>query len=215
MGSTKKIIREEIFSFINEFYGDKESSIADKWYEKNLGITPKKEIENLSPLDGEFIGMIMKRFDGNLFKNPPMVFKNPKSLKEFPIDARGILLSNGDFYLMMDNIALHDELLKFLQEKNVISSSVSKNYPKDYPDEYIAVDRDRYNNIFLPSYLYDSFPKAYERIFKLANLKNSAYKFYKSKPKSYRDVDEQMDMNRAFSFQPRDLDPNRNFGRPF
>lgn len=211
MGFIINKIKEEINSFINEFYGDDEPSIADDWYSKKLGINTKKD----EKFDGEFVGLIGKNFYGERLKTPTKVFRNPKTLRGFERDCRGILLQNGDFYLMSgENMILHDVLLNFLINKKILPSNISINYPKDYPNEYISVEREGKSNIFLPTYLYDSFPSYYQKIFEIANSKNKNYKFYKNLKRG-GEVKEQLDMNRAYSYQPRDLDPNRNFGRPF
>jgi len=207
----KKIIREEIKSFINEFYGDDEPSIADKYYEKNLGIRNKEKKREQSPSDGELIGAIEKSLSGAPFKDPQLVYKNPINLSGFDYHARGILTQNGDLFLLKGDNALHDDMLRFLIEKGIIRNGVSLDYPKDYPEEYVAVERFGLENVFVPSSLYASFPSYYVELFEKATNKHS-YKFKKYHKDDDEEMDEQLDMNRAYSYIPRDMDPNRVFG---
>ena len=213
----ENIIKEEIGLFINEFYGDDEPSIADKWYEKRLAITPDRVSNETTDDDGELIGIITHDIRGKKLMNFSYVFKNPRNLKNYGLTIRGVLLNNGDFYAMKGTQTIHDDLINFLIKKNILPSNVSQNYPADLPNEYVAVERVGVGtrNVFTTSMLYDRFPKYYREIFDRANKKHIAYKFYEKLPKENRDVDEQLDMNRAYSYHPRDLDPNRNFGRPF
>lgn len=207
------VIKEEIYSFIKEYYEEREPSLADKWYEKKLGIGRETAIGEHDPSDGEFIGQITKNIFGNPFYKPSNVYKNPKSLKNYPYDARGILLENGDFYIKQRNVGIHEDLIQFLIEKNVLPRSTERNYANAEPKEYIAVYRDGYSNIFIPSTLYYGMPDYYLKIFDLANKKHKSFFFDIS---GYQhEVDEQLDMNRSYSYHPKDLDPNRNFGRGF
>ncbi len=206
MSQIKKIIWDEINEYV---------SMADAWYAKKLGIVSTDTPEN-DPLDGEFIGIIHSDFHGKKYLKPAHVFKNPAKLKNFTYNCRGILLKNGDFYLMKHTVnVLHDELIKFLVNKNILPSSIPKDYPNDLPEEFISVERSEYNNYFLPSTLYNEFPESYKEMFQNANKKGRGYKFYFRLPKHGRDIEEQLDMNRAYSYHPSGLDPNRNFGRPF
>jgi len=210
-----EIIKEEVGYFINEFYEENESSIADKWYEKNLGFSRERKKEDYDSSDGKYIGSITEKPLGGGYLKPPKVFKNPKSLKNAGLNARGLLLENGDFYLMMGSSeGLHDDLIVFLMDKNILPSSVTRDYPKQMPKEYIAVERYSYENIFLPSMIYDHIPDYYLKTFELANKKHRSYNFSQSLY-SQEEVEEQLDMNRSYSYHPRGLDPNRNFGRGF
>ncbi len=209
-------IKEEIFRFLKEYNRDDEPSIADKWYEKKLGIRSKKISNEITDDDGELMGMIFYNTKGNKFKDHLYVFKNPRNINNFDYEVKGILLNNGDFYLMMGDInMLHEDLIDFLIRKGILPSSVSKNYPNDYPEEYVAVERYGSSNIFIPSSLYWSFPKYYREMFDTQNSKRGSYKFKKSLSKEEEELYEQLDMNRAYSYHPKGLDPNRNFGRPF
>ncbi len=47
-------------------------------------------------------------------------------------------------------------------------------------------------------------------------IRREIYRFLKElRKKRKKDVGEQQDMNRSYSYHPKGLDPNRNFGRPF
>lgn len=206
-----EIIKEEINTHISEFY-DEESSVLDTYTQKKLGMGTVKDVRKYN---GELIGTITHSpwFANRKYKDPCHIFKNPKTVKEFPYEARGVLLKNADFYLATNIEVLHNDILLFLVKKNILPRGTSFIY-LDHPDDYVAVEKYKNENIFLPSTLYDEIPKKYLKIFENANMKIKNY-IFATRGKSDYDVDEQLDMNRCYSYMPRELEPNRNFGRPF
>ena len=200
MSKIKRIIKEEI-------------SMGDVWYSKNIVTQPSKTDLNIHADDK--VGIMMNNIRGVKLKNPVWIIKNPKTLKGIELETKGILLRNGDFYIMDSSLdTLHDDLVRFLLEKNILPPNTSENYPRDLPEEYVAVDRVSDGRFFLPSSLYEKIPTYYKEMFEMANKKGRPYRFILPL-KGHDDVDEQLDMNRAYSFHPKGLDPNRNFGRPF
>lgn len=168
MKSILQIIKEEISNFYSDWETGDNSSIADKYYEKNLGISAKKPEE--SKIDGELIGYVTKLVNMPL-KKPFSVYKNPKNLNGFENDARGVLLNIGDFYLATSRSALHDNMLDLLTEKGIIPYQSKFEYSTKYPEQFIAVQRALGSTTFAQSAAYDDFPQYYEEIFNMANKK--------------------------------------------
>jgi hypothetical protein len=154
-----ELIKEEI----QDFYSDwqTEPSIADKYYERRLGITadvPTPEIR------AELVGYVDKQFDKPINKPIP-VYKNPKSLEGFTSDTRGILLRTGDLYLAQSYNALHDNILDLLSEKNIVPYGAKYGYAENFPKEFVAVVRAGNTKTFGQSSAYDYFPNHYIEIF--------------------------------------------------
>lgn len=206
------LINEEIKRIMKEFYGEEES-ITDKWYEKRLGIYREKKRED-DDVDGEYVGSTNKDVLGKQYRKPIAIYKNPKRIKNIGYNARGVILENGDFFIAKSAEALHDDIIAFLIEKRFLPHTTDKNYTINMPKEYVCVERNRFDSVFTPAYFYVDFPSYYEKIFERANkIPGRNYAFKPSV--SEKDMDEQFDMNRSFSYMPKDLDPNRNWGRPF
>jgi len=170
-----QIIKEEIQSFYSDWSMDNEPSIADKFYEKRLGINQPIQQEELN---AELIGFVNKQ--GNiLIKTPIPVYKNPTTLTGFLNDTRGILLSNGDFYLAQSYNALHENMLELLAQHGIIPLTSIHGYAQNFPKEFVAVMRAGNSNTFGQSSAYDYFPEHYIEIFKVGNEKQPfEFKFY-------------------------------------
>ena len=55
------------------------------------------------------------------------VYKNPISLDHIGIDARGVILANGDLYLSESFYPLHDEIVEFLIKNKIIDKKFNYN----------------------------------------------------------------------------------------
>jgi hypothetical protein len=168
MKSVLQIIKEEISNFYSDWQIGDNSSMADKYYEKNLGISTKKPQE--SKIDAELIGYVTKLVNTPL-KKPISIYKNPKNLNDFENDARGVLLNNGDLYLATSRSALHDNMLDLLTEKGIIPYQSKFDYSIKYPEQFVAVQRALNSTTFAQSSAYNTFPLYYEEIFDIANKK--------------------------------------------
>lgn len=184
-----QIIKEEISGFYNDWDMNDEPSIADRYYEKKLGITtpPKGKV------DAEEIGYVTTMW-GKKIDSPIPVYKNPKSLDGFERYCRGILLNNGDLYLANSDKAMHDDILKMLAGIGLIPLGKTYNYSTEYPEEFVAVQKN-FDNSFTQSMAYDDFPVYYAQMFDDANRKHP-YKFAKVQ------IDEQLDPNWLTSYMP-------------
>jgi hypothetical protein len=195
-----QIIREEIADYggYTPDWANNEPSIADKYYEKMI-TTPSAPPAEDFEIDAEKFGYVTKMFDKELPKPVP-VFKNPKNLNGFDAYARGILLSNGDFYLGKNDKAMHENILEILSEKGIVPKNKTYQYFREYPIEFIAVQRASTANKFVPSSAYDYTPDYYEKTFYMANEKYP-YEF-----KSFM-MEEQLDPNWLMSYTPQGYDP--------
>jgi len=153
-----QIIKEEIENFWND-----EPSIADKYYEKKIGLQPNPQQQE-KKITADLIGYVDKQFVEPL--NPPVpVYKNPKSLDGFSNDTRGILLANGDLYLALNYNAFHDNILELLAENGLVSYQNKIDYGRRLPKDFIAVVRVGTTKTFNQSSIYDEFPEYYLKLF--------------------------------------------------
>lgn len=160
MLSIIRIIKEEI-----ENWFDDKPSIADKYYQKNIGIDTKPESQE-KKIDAELVGYVTKQARRDLV-TPVPVYKNPKTLDGFSDDTRAILMSNGDFYVARDYQALHDNILDLLAEKGIVSYADKFGYFDNYPRGFVAVVREGNSRTFGQSSAYDDFPQYYAQIFEI------------------------------------------------
>jgi len=125
---------------------------------------------------------------------PIPLYKNPENLTGFDSNARGILSNNGDLFLAQKSSVSHDDILKTLYEKNLVSRGAAFNYSTELPEDFVAVQRAGGSNGFGQSSAYDEFPVYYEQIFDEANAKQP-FKFNNS-------MSEQLDPNNLISYTP-------------
>ena len=168
MKSLFKILKEEFENFFND-----EPSLGDRLFNKKHSTEPIKSDSDSA--SGEYIGSVNKLLDKPI-SNPVPVYKNPKNLKGFTDDCRGILLANGDLYLAKTYYALHDNILDLLAQKGIIPYASKFDYGDKYPEQFIAVIRAGETNVFNQSIAYDDFPNYYLEIFDMGN-KKQPYKF--------------------------------------
>jgi hypothetical protein len=195
MLSIIQLIREELEDFYDY---DKEQSMADKYYQTKVAVdpSPKGYIYN-----AELVGNVDKQY-GRKLSEPVPIYKNPKNLQGFGNGARGVLLSNGDFYLAQSWEAMHDDLLDLLGEKNIIPYTTVYRYYHNYPEEYIAVQRQGSSNTFAQSTAYDDFPPYYEEIFKIGNQKQP-FEFKSYPPDvNLNEIESPLDPNLQVSYMP-------------
>jgi hypothetical protein len=195
-----RIINEEISNYTGYTpdWMSTDPSVADKYYEKII-TTPNIPPAADNEIDAEKIGYITKRWDSQL-DTPVPIFKNPKNLRGFEPYARGVLLNNGDFYLAKSDNAVHMNFLDFLSEKGILSADAVFQYYRNYPKEFIAVQRASSENKFTPSTAYDEFPDYYVQMFEMATRKH---------PFDFKTfgVHEQLDPNWLMSYTPQGYDP--------
>ena len=169
-----RIIKEEI-----EQWYDDEPSLLDKYYEKKFGTTreiPKQQYKPNDTSKGTLVGFLDKSWSEKL-KNPIPVYKNPRDLSSFGVNARGVLLENGDFFLGQTQEAMHWNILQLLVKLGYLSPSISlASYGDKLPEEFITVIRVGNSNYFSQSGAYDEFPIYYDVMFDEANKKHT-YKF--------------------------------------
>jgi len=157
-----QIIKEEFENWYND-----EPSLADKYYEKKNITT--QEPQQTNQIDAELVGYVDKQGQNSI--TPIPVYKNPKNLNGFTKETRGILLSNGDFYVAQSYNALHDNILSMLAAKGVVSYKATHNYDRDFPEEFVAVQRTFNTNNFGQSMAYDEFPLHYQEMFEIGTQK--------------------------------------------
>lgn len=167
----KTIVIEEIKRFMNEnWFNDDEPSIADKIYDKR-GITLPPENKEIT---GELVGILThSTITKKPFNNPIKIYKNPKNLKGFGDDVRGVLTNAIDLYLATSYAALHDDILSFLSDNKKVDKMSTFGYADRFPDEFIAVQRMGSSNTFIPSTLYETFPNKYVEMFDEASYVNT------------------------------------------
>jgi hypothetical protein len=167
-----QIIKEELNGFYNDWSMNDEPSLADKYYEKqgiDTQTTTQQQQQQATPIDAELVGYVDKQMQSPI--TPVPVYKNPKTLNGFTKECRGILLSNGDLYVAQSYNAFHDNILPMLAAKGVIPYKATHNYDRDFPEEFVAVQRTFNTNNFAQSTAYDEFPPHYEEIFAIGQQK--------------------------------------------
>jgi len=165
--SLLQIIKEELTNFFSDWSMNDEPSIADKYYEKNLGVGSKQPNEQPNT---EVFDYVTTQW-GKPMKAAIPVYKNPRDLQGIAPYARGILLASGDFYVAQNENAMHDDFLEMLAKHGVIPVGKIYHYFNNFPEEFIAVQRTASMNKFIQSSAYDEFPPHYEAIFDEANKK--------------------------------------------
>ena len=164
-----QIIKEEISNFTTDWSMNDEPSLADRYYEKQGIDTQTQQQQQVNPIDAELVGYVDKQLQSPI--TPVPVYKNPRTLDGFTKEARGILLSNGDLYLAQSYNAFHDNILPMLAAKGIVPHGATHNYDRNFPEEFVAVQRTFNTNNFSQSTAYDEFPPHYEEIFAIGRQK--------------------------------------------
>lgn len=176
MRSIIQIIVEEVQNFFSDWQMNDEPSVVDKYYEKYHGIdstNTNKEVENV---DAEVVAYVTTDWGGKILETPIPIYKNPKSLEGIGKIARGVLMQNADFYVAKTYYGAHEIILKELAEKNIIPQGLNTDYMHEFPDEFVAVQRNDTTNTFVQSDAYRQFPEKYLQMFNNANSLHP-YKF--------------------------------------
>jgi len=191
-----QIIREELEDFYDY---NQEQSMADRYFKTYAAPPSANPTINTNT---QVIGYVDKAPLGKMAVPIP-VYKNPKNIKDFGMNARGVLLSNGDFYLASSAVALHDFILPMLSEKGIIPYDKVYDYNYNYPEEFIAVQREGTTNQFRESTVYHEFPEYYQQIFDNAN-KVQPFKFVHDD--SLDEIESPLDPNIQISYFPQGYD---------
>lgn len=88
----------------NTDYLDKLLNLETEIYDKNL------TIENIDILKEDYIGSVE-----NINNKKTSIFKNPTNISGFPNDIRGAIDENGNLYLTNNDLIMHRDIYKFLQ----------------------------------------------------------------------------------------------------
>lgn len=190
-----EIINEELEDFYDY---DQEKNMADRYFQTYAAPPPANPTINT---DAEVVGYVDKAPMGKI-ATPIPVYKNPKNIKDFGINTRGVLLPNGDFYLASSSVALHDFILPMLSERGIIPYGKIYDYNLNYPEEFVAVIRMDTTNEFTESTAYKEFPLYYQEIFDTAN-KVQPFKFIH---KSLDEIESPLDPNIQISYFPQGYD---------
>lgn len=175
MKSVKNIVKETIQKFLSEYYGDAEFSMADKAFMRRVGRRPDVERRD-APESERVIGKITQDMTRKTLEKPVPIHKNPKNLKGFESNVRGVLVNNGDFYLAESSEVVHDQMLEIMAREGIIPFQSRFYYGERYPEEFIAVERVDNSNTFVPSVVYETIPNYYHEIIDVGN--NAHISFY-------------------------------------
>jgi hypothetical protein len=136
------VVNEEFKIFEDD---DIEEGVGDTYLKNKYGIP------------GEFDDF-NKNFDAKNIKSEKYPFedgsfivKNPTSLTGFDPDVRGIIVGNGDTYILTKSLdILHYSIIKFLQRRGVLSGR-SRDYDTLLPSKvgYLSIQRAGDNNLFM------------------------------------------------------------------
>ena len=71
------------------------------------------------------------------------IIKNPQNLKHFGKSVRGVIINSGDFFLELTSEGTHGDILRILQEKELIPQNIKKNWGNIPPTQtkFITVQR--------------------------------------------------------------------------
>jgi hypothetical protein len=145
----KNIIKEW---FADEY--DNEPRLSDK-INIRRGITKQNDVDKSRKTDAILFDFIVPMVNNRVLKGEPIpLYKNPKTLMGIDMGARGVLLEDGTFFIAKTMYATHDDILKKLAEKKIISDGSRYEYWNNYPDEYVCVERVGLTKKFSPSTLY-------------------------------------------------------------
>jgi dihydrofolate reductase len=119
-------IKTNIFKLV--FKSILDESLSDKFLQKKgiLTIDTNPDDVLISNKEHNDIYKVKTHFiiGGKEFYN---VYKNPTSLDHIGIDARGVILANGDLYLSESFYPLHDEIVEFLIKNKIIDKKFNYN----------------------------------------------------------------------------------------
>jgi hypothetical protein len=132
MKNILKIIKEEVATYFNEDVGDE--YLKRKYHMKG----------EFDDFENKYISH-QQNDDKVIYREGDWkLIKNPESLKDMGRSARGIIMSNGDLYLeSFSGKKIHNDLLKILYNKGILSYLPKKNWGRKSPNEtgFLTVQR--------------------------------------------------------------------------
>jgi len=132
-------------------YQSLREGVADKYASANFGITDPDEEFELQWAGQQLSGHALTWIHGY-----PLI-KNPKSLEHFVPNARAVILSNGDLYVISDALhIIHVKMLGRMKELDIIDEKATgwEDPFERNPDQFIAVQRVWNKNAFALSESY-------------------------------------------------------------
>lgn len=146
MESLAKIINEELNELLME--QNISDDVADKYFEKLTG-----KSDEFNNFEKKYASIQSKEENNEIFnvRNSDnwTIIKNPVDLNSFESGVRGVITSNGDFYLeLTSNGTIHNDIIGVLKEKGVVSPSVQKNWGLRIPQQSGFLTVQRYKKSF-------------------------------------------------------------------
>jgi hypothetical protein len=77
------------------------------------------------------------------------IIKNPQDLKQFEKNVKGVIINSGDLFIEISATKIHNDILRVLQEKELIPQNIKKNWGNTLPSvtKFITVQRFKDTNI--------------------------------------------------------------------
>jgi hypothetical protein len=197
-------LREDVADKYGEKLGLK-SEFGD--FEKKFSAQQSKESDDDSVITGETSDAII------------VLYKNPKSFKDIDVSARGVIDKDGNLYISHDDTLIHDDILMFLHQKNILI--YNPNWFNELPTDYVTIQRYFMTNTILlgesnlsmianklrtiqnKAPLREVAKPYYQKFIDAANHKNPQYKFINESIRYYGH-------NKQF-YDVADLDENTTF----
>lgn len=198
-----QIIKEEVQNWFDDEDQSTLDTFSDKYLTTHAPATAPSTAPSQPKTDGELIGYVTREWSRQL-PVPIPIYKNPENLIGIGINARGVLLNNGDFYLTPSASAMHINIISVLGEKGIISSAKADHYNKNFPKEFITVQRVAKTDTFSQSASYDKFPENYQEIFKIGTQKQP-FRFIAF---NMDETESPLDPNNLYSNIPQGYDAN-------
>lgn len=142
MSNNSKYKLFEIMKKINpDFNCDVDEGVGDEYLKRKYHMSDEFD-------DFEKKFSTSKRNSENVFyrKGDWQLLKNPDNIKNLGESVRGVILENGDLYIESHSDVIHNDILKILAEKGVLSSIPKKNWTAKLPTETGFLTVQRYKN---------------------------------------------------------------------
>lgn len=111
----------------------------------------------------EIIPYNIKRFSETL---TGIIIKNPKTLTNIEPDVRGVIDKDGNFYVEVEGLLTHDEMLEDILDKLNLVNYVDDWYVKS-PTEFITIQRIYNENLFVIGESYMNFHDVKSKKYKI------------------------------------------------
>jgi plasmid maintenance system antidote protein VapI len=186
MESLVKIINEELNELLIE--QNITDDVADKYFRKLSG-----EPDEFKNFEKKYASVQSQEDNNEVFnvRNSDnwTIIKNPVDLNSFESAVRGVIISNGDFYLeLTSNGTIHNDIISILKEKGIISSLVQKNWGLKIPQESGFLTVQRYkkslsiaigesNRLIYSIENYNKYISYYDEFLNKAKIKNPSIYF--------------------------------------